>query len=390
MARNLVVCLDGTGNKPKAGVGTNVELLYSLLDLSDPERQIAYYDPGVGTFAAAGAWTRLARFFSRILGLLFGIGLRENLGQAYTWVIDNYRPGDRIYIFGFSRGAFTARALAGMLYWVGAFRRGADNLVPYAVSAYAFRAEPKPGNTPDPEKTAKKFKPLNHMSEVYAQPVDAQGHRAVPIQYLGVWDTVRAGGILGWDLRWPGTRKLANVQHGRHAISIDEKRRPYREYQVDQALIDNGTMEEAWFAGVHSDVGGTFDKEGDTDEKLSTIALRWVAEDAVAHGLLVRPRRYRNQTTLTDAHAAATLHVMPKIWAVLTYRRRPIPEGAQVHASVLARQSSAAGGYEVNLPVTYTPVAAGWVGPPPPPPKGLPAPTPPAPQSPQRPPAPTG
>ena len=265
-----------------------------------------------------------------------------------------------------------------MLYWVGAFRPGADNLVPYAVSAYAFRAEPKPGKADDPEKTAKKFKPLNHMSQVYARPVDADGHLAVPIQYLGVWDTVRAGGILGRDLRWPGTRKLANVLHGRHAISIDEKRRPYREYQVDQTLIANGVMEEAWFAGVHSDVGGTFDKDGDTDEMLSTIALRWVAEDAVAKGLIVKPRRYRNQTTLTAAHASATLHVMPWIWGVLTYRHRPIPEGAHVHASVLARQADATG-YKASLPATYTAVDPDWVGPPPPPPKSATADNPPAP-----------
>ena len=385
MGRNLVVCLDGTGNRPKDAEGTNVEILYSLLDLSDPERQIAYYDPGVGTFAAPGAWTPPARTVSRLLGLGFGIGLRQNLGEAYTWVINHYQPGDKIFLFGFSRGAFTARALAGMLYWVGALHPGADNLVPYAVAAYAFPAEPAEKHDPDTTttqaqddpkakaQTEAKFRPLNHLSEVYARTVDTKGHRSVPVHYLGVWDTVRAGGILGRDLRWPSSRDLRNVRRGRHALSIDEKRRPYREYRVDPARVADGSIQEAWFAGVHSDVGGTFNKG--TKQRLSTISLKWVVQDAVAEGLLVRRRRYANQLSLTAEHAAGTLHEMPGVWAALGYRRRPIADGDQVHASVLARKA-ADPHYHPQLPATYTEIDPGWAGPPPAPPAAAPGPTP--------------
>ena len=137
MAKNVVVCLDGTGNQVKARGSTNVVRLYELLDLRDPGRQVAYYDPGVGTFSAAGAWTPAARTLSRGLGLALGTGMRQNLAEAYRYLMETWEPGDPLYVFGFSRGAYTARALAGMLYRVGLLRPGAENLVPYAVGVYA-------------------------------------------------------------------------------------------------------------------------------------------------------------------------------------------------------------------------------------------------------------
>jgi Uncharacterized alpha/beta hydrolase domain (DUF2235)/WD domain, G-beta repeat len=137
MAKNIVVCLDGTNNKLRAAINTNVVRLFAMLDLSRPDQQVGYYDPGVGTFSSSAAWTPVARAVSRYAGLMFGAGLRQNLGEAYSYVMSVYEPGDRLFIFGFSRGAYTARALAGLLEVFGVFRRGSDNLIPYAVSAYA-------------------------------------------------------------------------------------------------------------------------------------------------------------------------------------------------------------------------------------------------------------
>ena len=108
-----------------------------MLDLSDPSKQIAYYDPGVGTFSAQGAWTPLGRSLSKLVGLAFGFGLRTNLGEAYTYLIQHYEAGNRLFVFGFSRGAYTCRALAGLLRSVGLLRPGSENLVPYAVGVYA-------------------------------------------------------------------------------------------------------------------------------------------------------------------------------------------------------------------------------------------------------------
>lgn len=92
MSRNIVLCLDGTGNQLRAKGNTNVVLLYQMLDLSDPERQVAFYDPGVGTFSARGAWTRISQKLTKALGLLFGYGIKDNLAEAYTFLMGHYRP----------------------------------------------------------------------------------------------------------------------------------------------------------------------------------------------------------------------------------------------------------------------------------------------------------
>lgn len=99
------MCLDGAGAQLRAKGNTNVVLLFKCLDHSLPDKQISHCDPGVGTFASAGAWTPLARSISRATGLAFGAGLRQTLGEAYIWLMQNWRPRDQIFIFGFSRGA---------------------------------------------------------------------------------------------------------------------------------------------------------------------------------------------------------------------------------------------------------------------------------------------
>src|SRR5688572_17744761 len=247
MAKNIVVCLDGTGNQVKASASTNVVRLYEMLDLSDPSKQIAYYDPGVGTFSAQGAWTATGRRLSKVLGLAFGSGMRENLAEAYTFLIRNWEPGDRLYIFGFSRGAYTSRALAGLLYRAGLMRPGCENLVQYAVNEYARNRD----------WTDSDWKQIDRFSKAFS--LTHEGSRAVPIEFLGVWDSVKAAGLLRWNLRWPYTRQLPNAKTVWHAVSIDEKRRPYREYLVE-AKPPKPELTEVWFAGVHSDVGGTFEE----------------------------------------------------------------------------------------------------------------------------------
>ena len=320
MAKNLVVCLDGTGNQLRAKGDTNVVRLYALLDHSDPSRQMAYYDPGVGTFSASGAWTPIGRWFSRLLGLAFGIGLRQNLGEAYTWLMQHWEPGDRVYVFGFSRGAYAARALTGLLRTIGLMRAGSENLVPYAIASYARGAREDKIDWDE----------VHDFSATFARHVS--GRSTIPIAYLGVWDTVKAAGFLRWDIRWPFTRQLPNVARVRHAVSIDEKRRPYREYLVEPT--QDSRLEEVWFAGVHSDVGGTFDD----DPRLSTISLDWILDGAIEEGLIIDPRLVRHRVHVDDANAVGTIHKMDWIWALLTFRRRPIPAGAHVHTSVRERR----------------------------------------------------
>src|SRR5205085_6237393 len=141
MARNLVVCLDGTSNEPESGT-TNVARTYAVAAKSDT--QLVYYDPGVGTMGARGAVTRAGQAATRIAGLVVGYGVKDNIEEAYDWLAAHYQPGDEIFVFGFSRGAYTARALTGMLRTVGLLRPGADNLTPYALKLYAQHGKDVP------------------------------------------------------------------------------------------------------------------------------------------------------------------------------------------------------------------------------------------------------
>lgn len=320
MGKNIVVCLDGTGNQVRARASTNVVRLFEMLDLSDPTRQIAYYDPGPGTFSAQGAWTPVGKKFSRVIGLGFGVGMRENLAEAYTFLLQHWEPGDLLYIFGFSRGAYTARALAGLLHRAGMLRPGCENLVQYAINEYARNRD----------WTEDDWRQIDRFSKAFS--ITHEGSRAVPIEFMGIWDSVKAAGVLRWNLRWPYTRQIPNVRQAWHAVSIDEKRRPYREYLVE-ARPPRPELREVWFAGVHSDVGGTFED----DPRLAELALKWVTDGAVAAGLLVLPRRYRKHCAVGSDHPHGVVHSMGRVWALLTYRRRAVPAGALVHDSVRAR-----------------------------------------------------
>ncbi|MFB7236577.1 DUF2235 domain-containing protein [Streptomyces sp. NPDC056269] len=336
MTKNIVVCLDGTGNQLKARGNTNVVNLYEMLDLGDPAAQVAYYDPGVGTFSATGAWTVPARKLSRLLGLAFGAGLKENLAEAYTYLMHHYEPGDRIFLFGFSRGAYTARALAGLLKAVGLLRPGSENLVPYAISVYARN---RTWSDDD-------WRQLHRFAGAFSRKVDTR--TGIPVHFMGIWDSVKAAGLLRWNLRWLFTRRIPNVGRVRHAVSIDEKRRPYEEYLVlppEEPGAPGPLVEETWFAGVHSDVGGTFDD----DPRLPAVALKWIVDGALDAGLLLEEKAYGRHLTLDAGHALGTVHRMGAVWALLTYRPRRVPAGARVHASVRRRLESDAG-YAKRLP----------------------------------------
>ncbi|MCU1575916.1 MAG: hypothetical protein JWP70_620 [Leifsonia sp.] len=322
MARNLVVCLDGTGAQPRAKGDSNVIKVFGMLDLTDPAKQAAYYDPGVGTFSAPGAWTPLGRAMTRLGGLAFGIGLRQNLGEAYTWLMKEWQPGDRIFLFGFSRGAYTARALSGMLRAIGLLYPGSENLVPYAVAEFARKAGEENID----------WAAIHKFAGTFAR--KTVGRSTVPVAYLGAFDTVKAAGFLRWDIKWPYTRQLTNDARVRHAVSIDEQRRPFREYLVTPT--DKSRLEEVWFAGVHTDVGGTFED----DPRLSAVSLKWIVEGAVEEGMIVDPDYYANVCSITADNARGLVHKNPWIYKIFIDRRRPIPLDAVVHSSVRARMEA--------------------------------------------------
>jgi uncharacterized protein (DUF2235 family) len=230
MSRNLVVCLDGTRNEPETGP-TNVTRLYDIAVKDD--RQLVYHDPGVGTMGARSATTWAGRWLTRAGGLVLGHGVRENVEEAYGFLMRAWQPGDRIFLFGFSRGAYTARALTGMLRTVGLLRPGADNLVPYAMKLYA-----KGGRRGQPEAAEREFwRPRSEFTDKFGNP-EFPSRFEPQVEFLGVWDTVKSVGWLNWraqleQARWPFTRKVSNARVVRHALSLDERRRPYGEYRFD-------------------------------------------------------------------------------------------------------------------------------------------------------------
>lgn len=129
MPKNIVICCDGTGNE-FGNANSNVVKLFSTLTL-DPKTQVAYYDPGIGTMGANNALTGFTKWITKTLGLAFGYGLLDNVGDAYRFLMQNWEPGDKLYLFGFSRGAFTVRVLASVLYLFGLLPRDNQQLTPY-------------------------------------------------------------------------------------------------------------------------------------------------------------------------------------------------------------------------------------------------------------------
>ena len=307
--------------------------LFEMLELGDRSKQIAYYDPGVGTFSSFAAWVPALKRVAKVLGLATGIGMRENLAEAYTFILQHWQPEDRLYVFGFSRGAYTARALAGLLYRVGVMRPGSENLVEYAINAYARNERRWEDDDWDQ---------IDRFARAFS--VRSGRSLSVPIEFLGIWDTVKAAGVLRRDLKWPYTRQLPNVRRIRHAVSLDERRRPFREYLVEAGSA--GTeVSEVWFAGVHADVGGTFLD----DWRLADVALKWMADGAIAAGLGVRSDSYRKTCTLTESHALGKIHRPGFLWYALVLRPRAVPAAARVHASVRDR-IAADGRYGRRLP----------------------------------------
>jgi uncharacterized protein (DUF2235 family) len=254
-----------------------------------------------------------------------------------------YEPGDQLYLFGFSRGAYTARALSGLLRTVGLLRPGADNLIPYALKLYT-----RGGRRDEPgEASSDYWKLRQQFSDNFANPEFPRRFDHRQVAFLGAWDTVKT---VGWfnlraqfeQARWPFTRQAPNAHRVRHAIAVDEWRRPYPEYRFHPAPARRGDpdhVRQVWFAGVHSDVGGTYPD----DHQLSDIALAWMVDEAVAAGLRIEAKAYRALLgvdpgmPLPPERALGRIHPLGAAWRLMGRHRRPIDPADEVHPSVRYR-----------------------------------------------------
>ncbi|MHB8744629.1 MAG: T6SS phospholipase effector Tle1-like catalytic domain-containing protein [Sulfuricaulis sp.] len=315
--KNLVVCCDGTDNEFGAE-NTNVVQLFSLLR-QHPATQLAFYHPGLGTFPASGAWTPLAKWFTRRLGAAFGFGLSQNIADAYGFLMQNYVPGDRIYLFGFSRGAYTVRVLAALIHVCGLMHRSNANLIPYAIELFLSEAGRRKQKNDRAEQLTAHKQPLQ-------LPVCTQFKRVFSvtpaIHFLGVWDTVASVGTIYDPFNLPYTRWNPSVLMVRHAISIDEQRKFFRTNLWSRSP-QSTDVKQLWFAGDHADVGGGYAR---AQGGLARIALAWMLDEARAAQLQIDDSKSADvlldkNLASTPADALAPLHneLNKRFWKMIQW-----------------------------------------------------------------------
>ena len=359
MSKNIVVCSDGTGNE-FGDHNSNVVKLYSVV-IVDGKRQVGYYHPGVGTMGAPTAHNKLSKAWSVVMGLAFGAGLLANVGGAYRYLMNTYESGDDVFLLGFSRGAYTVRALAGLLHMFGLLHPGNEGLIPYIIRLFAKQTRRAAGMT-------NTFEVAAGFKATFA--------RHCPLHFVGVWDTVSSVGWI-WDpLKLPYTAQNPDMVNGRHAVSINERRCYFRNNLWGPPLPGQN-IKQVWFPGVHSDVGGSY---SEIESGLSQITLQWMLCEAVQFGLLVDPEKAARllggippPPPVPPDPAAAIHNSLTPVWWLLEFlphsyydpalnkvrwtiplgASRLIPEGSVLHASVQEKTRLDLSYRPRNLPTHY-------------------------------------
>ncbi|NBB31597.1 DUF2235 domain-containing protein [Cellulophaga sp. BC115SP] len=350
MSKNIIICCDGTGNRLSLETDTNVIHLYACLEIN--KDQVAYYSPGVGNISSQ-SWS-----WRKKLDILTdkaeGKSLHENVLDAYEFLMNIYQRGDNIYLFGFSRGAYSVRMLCGMIEMFGLLYSGNRNHIKYILDIYS--------------KGDEKFEVANKFKSIFAQTIE--------IEFVGVWDTVVSmGNLLKFYKSYPYSRQLNIVKQVRHAISIDERRKHFDYSSVNARKRDG--LKEVFFAGVHSDIGGGYDEEG-----LSKVTLEWMIGELQTQNIKLNNEKIykvlyddkynpedKRININTPIHNSLTffnklLDFLPRFRfdksSIINWRadfrlwpQRFIPSGSLIHESVLKKMKTT--GYSPkNLPIEYT------------------------------------
>jgi uncharacterized protein (DUF2235 family) len=321
MSKRIVFCADGTWDAPVAS--TNVYLIYKALTVTAD--QVTYYDDGIGSEATG---------LSRVLQGAFGDGLFQKIQDGYTEIAHVYEPGDQIFLFGFSRGAYTARSLAGMIAICG-LPSGSftDNCVTQAFAAYR-----------DPVNRSTILATLGACRLDNAQ-----------IQMIGVWDTVGSlgvpaifGGIDENRYGFLDTSLHPDVKNACQALAIDEQRAQFPATLWTGEPAPGQTIEQVWFSGCHGDVGGGTAQGGPVDAgtRLCDITLGWMIRKAEGQGLTFDPAAIAPYVNLFPAKYA--LDKINETWTPIygPQHSRAIPANASVANSVALR---------IQYGLTYTP-----------------------------------
>lgn len=312
--KKIIIAADGTWNRPEKDPGcdypTNVLKIARAISPLCPGNlaQMVFYDWGLGSYhdnLTAGG---------------FGRGIDKNIMDCYRFLVHNYKQGDEIFLFGFSRGAYTVRSLAGLINNCSILTREHANQIEPAFSLY------KDPSAPPRSPAAMSFKKeFSHLPESR-------------IRFIGVWDTV---GALGIPLRMLGLlskkhlfydNKIgSNIDIARHALALDECRKDFkptiwrRRKDID--------LKQLWFAGVHSDVGGSYPPDPD-GSSLADIPLQWIMDEAEKAGLALEPHLRAS----LRGNAAATAHEeYDGFYKLLGRHQRHIPKHTDIHPSIVER-----------------------------------------------------
>ena len=324
--KRIVICSDGTWQTPNQDNATHVlEMARAVLPTApDGTTQVVFYDWGVGT----------ENWLNRLVGGISGKGIDKNIRDCYRFLAHNYEDGDEIYLFGFSRGAYTVRSLAGLVRNCGVLTKAEAGRLPEAYTMYR-RHDAGPNS-----EVAKTFRSRNS--------------REATVKFIGVWDTVGALGIPLCGLsaltahryKFHDVKLSSRVPFAYHALAIDERRRPFRPSLWEAQTKEGQTVEQVWFAGVHSDVGGSL------DPVLGKPSFDWMKERASSAGLaldetLASPAECAPPTSKPDGLLGRTV-------ARLRERlSQPRPIGGDdtqwVHPSALDHYASSPSGAPANL-----------------------------------------
>ena len=351
MPRNIVICCDGTSNT-FGTTNTNVVRTVQVLADDPTGSQLVYYDPGIGTLPEPGWATRVGQKLSQAMDLAFATGLPGKVQRAYAYLMNVWEPGDDVFLFGFSRGAYTVRVLGGMLHAIGLLPRRSDNLVPYAWRLFgAIRGGDEGGDG-----APNKYWPLlNEFRATFARPLPDTADRRFPLRFVGVWDTVSSVGWVWEPAKYPYTARNPSIRTIRHAVALDERRCFFRQNLFRSA--DGQDLEELWFPGTHSDVGGGRPEQ---DGALWRSAFEWVVTEAERAGLRIDHERLDRMLARGASRRAWEEPVNESLvgpWRIAEYfpkmtystkRRRSIPTlgrgrprklrgGEMLHPSVLDR-----------------------------------------------------
>ncbi len=397
--RRIVVLCDGTSNEISED-RTNVLRLYGTLDKND--RQLVFYDPGVGTFGAANAWSYYYRKAYEIWGLATGWGLDHNVKEAYRFLVETYDDGkttggepDEIYLFGFSRGAYTVRVLAGFIHAVGLMQPINLNLLDYAYSAYKGVSDRDAGDSDERDPAKNPFAEVRLFERILAPQRPA-------IRCLGLFDTV--GSVIELGRFGPRLRNHAfsktnkSVEAVRQAVAIDEMRTMFPPQLWPQGVdywggpfkpkaVKKQDVKEVWFSGVHGDAGGGYPERA---SKLAKIPLEWMINETKALGLTYKTRTINEIVLGKNAKKAYVApdpvadrnFSMSAGWKILEYlprrvskykpttrstfmgwyiprcEKRAIPPGAAIHHSVFKRRGTPSDYDQPNIPADHVVVGA--------------------------------